>query len=114
MFTAEAQTGMEVIELLFTEVERKRNFRGPVCVTHAHSLTGQDESIQALLKVLRAGYTVDLLLQDGSEIRNSNVEDARVKLVYNPTITPPRNAIVKWRPYSPFEGTVICAQSSDL
>ncbi len=65
---------------------------------------GQDLSIKAMVKVLNAGYTVDLLLQDGSEIINTNVNDARVKLVYNTTVTPPSNAIIQWRPYSPNEG----------
>lgn len=95
---------IEIVEELFTDVERKRLFLGSVCVVHKKDILGQEESILAMLKVLRAGYTVDLRLQDGSTIRNSIVNDARVKLVYNPTVTPPRNAIVQWRPYSPDEG----------
>lgn len=114
MFTPCPKRPIEIVRELFDEVERKRLFRGSVCVTHTHDVQGQDESIQALLKVLRAGYTVNLLLRDGTEIRNSNVNDVRVKLVYNTTVTAPSNAIVKWRPYSPDEGLSLCAQFSDL
>jgi hypothetical protein len=95
---------IEIIEELFDETERKRLFLGSVCMVHWKGIQEQEESILAMLKVLRAGYTVDLRLQDGSTIRNSNVNDARVKLVYNTTVTAPRNAIVQWRPYSPDEG----------
>lgn len=104
MFNPCPKRSIEIINELFDEAERKRLFIGSVCVVHKHDILGQEASILALLKVLQAGYTVDLRLQDGSTIRNSNVNDARVKLVYNPTVTPPRNAIVQWRPYSPEEG----------
>lgn len=104
MFSPCPKRSIEIIEELFDEVERKRLFVSSVCVVHKKDILGQEESILAMLKVLRAGYTLDLRLQDGSTIRNSNVNDARVKLVYNPTVTPPRNAIVQWRPYSPEEG----------
>lgn len=95
---------IEIVSELFDEVERNRLFLGSVCMTHKKDIQGQEESILAMLRVLQAGYTVDLRLQDGSTIRNSNVNDARVKLVYNTTVTPPRNAIIQWRPYSPDEG----------
>lgn len=104
MFTPCPKRSIQIIEELFDEVERKRLFLGSVCMTHGKDIQGQEESILALLKVLRAGYTVDLRLKDGSTIRNSNVNDARVKLVYNTTVTAQRNAIWQWRPYSPEEG----------
>lgn len=104
MFTANPKRSIEIVEELFSEDERKRLFLGSVCMVHKKGIQEQEESILAMLKVLQAGHTVDLRLQDGSTIRNSNVNDARVKLVYNTTVTPPRNAIVQWRPYSPEEG----------
>lgn len=104
MFTANPKRSIEIVEELFSEDERKRLFLGSVCMAHGKDIQGQEASILALLKVLQAGYTVDLRLQDGSTIRNSNVNDARVKLVYNTTVTAPRNAISQWRPYSPEEG----------
>ena len=104
MFTPCPKRSIQIIEELFDEVERKRLFLGSVCVVHNKGIVEQEASILALLKVLRAGYTVDLRLQDGSTIRNSDVNQARVKLVYNTTVTAPRNAIVQWRPYSPDEG----------
>lgn len=95
---------IEIVEELFDEVERRRWFLGSVCMTHWKDIQGQEASIRAMLRVLRAGYTVDLRLQDGSTIRNSDVNHARVKLVYNTSVTPPSNAIIQWRPYSPDEG----------
>lgn len=114
MFTPQPKTGMEIVEELFDSFEQHLTFEGCICKIHSQTMMGQDLSIKALVKVLNAGYTVDLLLQDGSEIINTNVNDARVKLVYNTSVTPPNNGIVKWQPYSPLRGQKTCVQSSDL
>lgn len=112
MFTPQPKRRIEIVEELFPG--DLSLFGGAVCRQHSRSLVFQDASIKAMLKVLHAGYTVDLLLQDGSEILNSNVSDARVKLVYNTSVTPPDNGIIAWCPHSPLEGKFLCAQSSDL
>ena len=111
MFTPCPKTRMEIIDEVFSPLEQSMTFEKWVCKLHKGTLMGQDLSVKGLVKVLRAGYTVDLLLQDGTEILNSNVSDARVKLVYNTTVTPPDNGIVAWCPHSPLEGNMLCVQS---
>lgn len=100
MFTPTEKTRIEIVSELFSQRERLAYFVGAICGIHARSTMDQDISIKLLLRVLQAGYTVDLLLQDGTDIRDSNVNDARVKLVYNVSVTPPANGVVKWQPYS--------------
>lgn len=114
MFTPCPKRSIEVIEELFNNFEKHMTFDGPVCKIHSRTLMGQNLSIKAMLKVLRAGYRVDLLLQDGSIIMNSDISSARVKITYNTSVTPPSNGIIAWCPHSPTEGNILCAQSSDL
>lgn len=114
MFTTEPKTRLEIIKELFTPFEQSLTFEKSVCKLHKGTLMGQDLSIKGMLAVLRAGYGVDLLLQDGSTIMNSDVSSARVKITYNTSVTPPANGIIAWCPHSPIEGNVLCAQSSDL
>lgn len=104
MFEPQPKSRIEIVRELFNHRERAAYFTGAICDIHSSSTLDQDASIKLLLRVLQAGHTVDLLLQDGTDIRNSNVNDARVKLVYNTSVTPPSNGVVKWQPYSTVEG----------
>lgn len=104
MFEPTPKSRIEIVQELFSHRERAAYFTGAICDIHGSSTLDQDASIKLMLRVLQAGYTVDLLLQDGTDIRNSNVDDARVKLIYNTSVTPPSNGVVKWQPYSTIEG----------
>lgn len=112
MFTPEPKTRLEILKEVFPG--QYNCFDGVVCRLHNKSIISQDASIKGMLAVLRAGYGIDLLLQDGSTIMNSDVSSARVKITYNTSVTPPQNGIIAWCPHSPIEGNVLCAQSSDL
>lgn len=112
MFTPAPKTRLEILKEVFPH--QYQNFESAVCRLHNKSIIAQDASIKGMLAVLRAGYGLDLLLQDGSTIMNSDVSSARVKITYNTSVTPPANGIIAWCPHSPIEGNVLCAQSSDL
>lgn len=113
MFTPEPKTRAEIMKEVFPHTHQ--HFEGgKICRLHSKSMLSQDASIKGMLDVLRAGYGLDLLLQDGSTIMNSDVSSARVKITYNTSVTPPANGIIAWCPHSPLEGKLLCAQSSDL
>lgn len=112
MFTPEPKTRVEIMKEVFPL--HYENFNEGVCRVHSVSMELQEASIKGMLAVLRAGYGLDLLLQDGSTIMNSDVSSARVKITYNTSVTPPANGIIAWCPHSPIEGNILCAQSLDL
>ena len=114
MFTPAPKTRVEILKELFSNFEKHLTCEGCICKIHSQTLMGQELSIKAMVKVLNAGYTVDLLLQDGTVIINTDVSSARVKITYNTSVTPPSNGIIAWCPHSPIEGNILCAQSSDL
>ena len=112
MFTPAPKTRIDILKELFPTLPP--GYENTVCRAHSKSLAMQDLSIKGMLIVLRAGYGIDLLLQDGSIITNSDVSSARVKITYNTSVTPPANGIIAWCPHSPIEGNILCVQSSDL
>lgn len=112
MFTPVEKTRLEILREVFPLWPMSQD--SVVCDLHNKSLALQNTSIKGMIAVLRAGYGLDLLLQDGTVIINSDVDSARVKITYNTSVTPPSNGIIAWCPHSPIEGNILCAQSSDL
>ncbi|CAD5235801.1 hypothetical protein PFOEGONH_00008 [Klebsiella phage vB_KppS-Pokey] len=112
MFTPAPKTRVDILKEVFPV--RPEGYNEVVCRFHSRSMPMQDISVKGLLAVLRAGYGVDLLLQDGTVIINTDVSSARVKITYNTSVTPPSNGIIAWCPHSPIEGNILCAQSLDL